>query len=35
MLYAEDGWEKDVPNKDFDNLPKVVKGKDKMYKFRD
>ena len=35
MLYADDGWEKKVPNQDFDNLPKVEKNSDKMYKFRD
>ena len=35
MLYADDGWELKVPEKDFDNLPKVEKDKDGNYKFRD
>jgi hypothetical protein len=35
MLYADDGWELKVPDKDFDNLPKVQKNSDEVYKFRD
>lgn len=35
MLYADEGWEKKVPDQDFDRLPEVQKNVDEQYKFRD
>mgnify|MGYP001200435710 CR=1 FL=1 len=35
MLYADDGWEKKVPDMDFDKIDEVEPNKDKEFKFRD
>jgi hypothetical protein len=34
MMYANDGWEKNVKDLDFDKLPEIKKNSNDMYKFR-